>query len=229
MFESTFQIDLGDDIAMLRDAVRDFAQHEIAPRAAEIDSANEFPADLWRKLGELGVMGLTVGEAYGGTALGYLAHMVAMEEISRASACGGPELRRALQPVRQSDPPQRQRGAEAEVPAQADQRRACRRAGDERAGCRLRRGQHGAEGRAARRPLRAQRQQDVDHQRRRRRHGDRLRQDRPADGRARHDGVHRRKGLQGFQPRQASRQARHARLQHAIRCSSRTARCRRTT
>jgi len=89
VFESTFQIDLGDDIGMLRDAVRDFAQHEIAPRAAAIDSANEFPADLWRKLGELGVMGLTVGEAYGGTALGYLAHMVAMEEISRASASVG--------------------------------------------------------------------------------------------------------------------------------------------
>ena len=109
MFESTFQIDLGDDIAMLRDAVRDFAQHEIAPRAAAIDRDNEFPADLWRKLGEIGVMGLTVGEAYGGTGLGYLAHMVAMEEISRASAVGRPELRRALQPVRQPDPPQRQR------------------------------------------------------------------------------------------------------------------------
>ena len=89
MFESTFQIDLGQDIALLRDAVRNFAQHEIAPRAAEIDRVNEFPADLWRKLGELGVLGLTVGEAYGGTALGYLAHIVAMEEISRASASVG--------------------------------------------------------------------------------------------------------------------------------------------
>src|SRR5262245_7922172 len=74
---------------MLRDAVRDFAQHEIAPRAAASDQANEFPADLWRKLGDLGVMGLTVQEAYGGTALGYLAHIVAMEEISRASASVG--------------------------------------------------------------------------------------------------------------------------------------------
>ena len=89
MFESTFQIDLGPDVTMLRDAVCDFAQHEIAPRAAAIDGANEFPADLWRKLGELGVMGLTVEEAYGGTAMGYLAHMVAMEEISRASASVG--------------------------------------------------------------------------------------------------------------------------------------------
>jgi isovaleryl-CoA dehydrogenase len=89
MFESSLSFPLGDDIGMLRDAVRDFAQNEIAPRAAEIDRANEFPADLWRKLGEIGVMGLTVSEAYGGTQMGYLAHMVAMEEISRASASVG--------------------------------------------------------------------------------------------------------------------------------------------
>src|SRR5689334_4103174 len=89
MFESTFSFPLGEDIAALRDAVRDFAQNEIAPRAAEIDKANLFPADLWRKLGELGVMGLTVSEEFGGTQLGYLAHMVAMEEISRASASVG--------------------------------------------------------------------------------------------------------------------------------------------
>jgi isovaleryl-CoA dehydrogenase len=81
--------DLGEDVEMLRAAVRDFAKQEIAPRAAEIDRANEFPADLWRKLGDLGVHGLTVAEEYGGTALGYLAHMVAMEEISRASASVG--------------------------------------------------------------------------------------------------------------------------------------------
>ncbi|HEX5686054.1 MAG TPA: isovaleryl-CoA dehydrogenase [Ideonella sp.] len=89
MFESTFSFPLGEDIAALREAVRDFAQNEIAPRAAEIDKANLFPADMWRKLGELGVMGLTVPEEYGGTQLGYLAHMVAMEEISRASASVG--------------------------------------------------------------------------------------------------------------------------------------------
>ena len=81
--------DLGDTIEMLRDTVRAFAKAEIAPRAAEIDRRNEFPADLWRKLGELGVLGLTVAEEYGGTAVGYLAHMVAMEEISRASASVG--------------------------------------------------------------------------------------------------------------------------------------------
>ncbi|WP_310460939.1 isovaleryl-CoA dehydrogenase [Sphaerotilus sp.] len=89
MFESTFQFPLGDDVAALRDAVRDFAQHEIAPRAADIDRDNLFPHALWKKLGDLGVHGLTVAEEYGGTGLGYVAHMVAMEEISRASASVG--------------------------------------------------------------------------------------------------------------------------------------------
>ena len=81
--------DLGDDIDMLRDSVRNFAASEIAPRAAEIDRANEFPADLWRKFGALGLLGITVDEAHGGTDMGYLAHIVAMEEISRASASVG--------------------------------------------------------------------------------------------------------------------------------------------
>ena len=77
---------LGEDIDALRDAVREFAQKEIAPRAAELDKNDQFPMDLWRKMGELGVLGITVGEEYGGANMGYLAHMIAMEEISRASA-----------------------------------------------------------------------------------------------------------------------------------------------
>src|SRR5450756_953788 len=77
---------LGEDIEALRDAVRAFAQAEIAPRAAESDRSDQFPMDLWRKMGELGVLGITVGEEYGGANMGYLAHMIAMEEISRASA-----------------------------------------------------------------------------------------------------------------------------------------------
>lgn len=80
---------LGEEIDMLRDTVHRFAQAEIAPRAEEIDAQNEFPLDLWPKLGELGVLGITAPEAYGGSNMGYLAHVVAMEEISRASASVG--------------------------------------------------------------------------------------------------------------------------------------------
>ena len=81
--------DLGEDIDMLREAVAAFSQAEIAPRAAETDRTDQFPMDLWRKFGDLGVLGMTVSEEYGGTNMGYLAHMVAMEEISRASASIG--------------------------------------------------------------------------------------------------------------------------------------------
>jgi isovaleryl-CoA dehydrogenase len=81
--------DLGETVDMLRRSVREFAAEEIAPRAAEIDRSNEFPMDLWKKFGDLGLLGVTVEEAYGGSALGYVAHIVAMEEISRASAAVG--------------------------------------------------------------------------------------------------------------------------------------------
>jgi isovaleryl-CoA dehydrogenase len=86
---ATLNFSPGEDIDMLRDTVNRFAAEEIAPRAAAIDEENLFPYDLWRKLGDLGVLGLTVSEEYGGAQLGYLAHMVAMEEISRASAAVG--------------------------------------------------------------------------------------------------------------------------------------------
>ena len=85
----SLNFDLGDSIDLLRDAVQDFAQAEIAPLAAEIDRDNEFPAHLWRKLGDMGLLGITVPEEYGGSGMGYLAHIVAMEEISRASASVG--------------------------------------------------------------------------------------------------------------------------------------------
>jgi len=80
---------LGDEIDALRDAVWQFAKKEIAPRAAQIDKDNLFPVDVWRKLGDMGLLGITVEEDYGGAAMGYLAHIVALEEISRASASVG--------------------------------------------------------------------------------------------------------------------------------------------
>ena len=86
---ASLDFDLGETIGLLRESVREFAASEIAPRAADIDRENAFPADLWRKLGDVGLLGITVDETYGGAGLGYLAHVVAMEEISRASASVG--------------------------------------------------------------------------------------------------------------------------------------------
>ena len=82
----SLNFNLGEEIDMLRDSVKAFADAEIAPRAAEIDETNEFPMDLWRKMGDLGLLGITADEEYGGSGMGYLAHIVTMEELSRASA-----------------------------------------------------------------------------------------------------------------------------------------------
>ena len=84
-----FDTRINDDVDALRDSVQKFAAAELAPRAAEIDRSNEFPADAWRKLGDVGLLGICVAEEYGGSAMGYLAHVVAIEEISRASASVG--------------------------------------------------------------------------------------------------------------------------------------------
>ncbi|ASJ74470.1 isovaleryl-CoA dehydrogenase [Granulosicoccus antarcticus] len=89
MFNETMNFDLGADIEALQSMVQRFAQEEIAPRAAQIDSSNEFPPDLWEKMGEIGLHGITVPEQYGGSGMGYLAHTIAIEEISRASASVG--------------------------------------------------------------------------------------------------------------------------------------------
>ncbi|WP_411358594.1 isovaleryl-CoA dehydrogenase [Pseudidiomarina salilacus] len=86
---SSLNFGLGETAEMIRESVNAFARDEIAPRAAEIDEQNEFPSDLWRKMGDLGLLGMTVPEQYGGSGLGYLEHVIAMEEISRASASVG--------------------------------------------------------------------------------------------------------------------------------------------
>ena len=86
MTYSSLNLDLDETLTALRDSVKAFVTREIAPRAAEIDRENQFPADLWRKLGDMGLLGVTVGEQYGGSDMGYLAHTIVMEEISRASA-----------------------------------------------------------------------------------------------------------------------------------------------
>lgn len=83
------KFDLGDTAEMIRDTVRSFASDELAPRAAEIDATDTFPADMWKKMGDLGLLGITVEEEWGGSGLGYVEHCIAMEEISRASASVG--------------------------------------------------------------------------------------------------------------------------------------------
>ena len=85
----TLNFGLGEELDMLRDAVYQMCRQEIAPRAADIDRDNDFPHDLWKKFGDMGLLGITVDEQYGGSNMGYLAHSVAMEEISRASASVG--------------------------------------------------------------------------------------------------------------------------------------------
>ena len=205
---------LGSDIDMLRDTVRAFAQNKIAPYAAEIDRSNSFPRELWPQLGELGLLGITVEEEWGGAGLGYLAHCVAMEEISRACAAVGlsygAHSNLCVNQIRRNGSDD----AAAPLSAEADFRRACRRAGDVGAGRRLRRGVDAHPRRPQGRPLHSQRLENVDHQRAGRRHARGLRQDRPHRRRPRHHRLPRREDVQGFFHRAKTRQARHARLRH---------------
>ncbi len=86
MFTASMRFDLGEEIAVLRDMVHEWAQERVKPIAATLDRDNVFPRGLWREMGDLGLLGITVPEAYGGAGMGYLAHVVAVEEIARASA-----------------------------------------------------------------------------------------------------------------------------------------------
>jgi isovaleryl-CoA dehydrogenase len=89
MYISSFNHDLSEELVALRDSVRQFASKEIAPFAQDFDKNNHFPLELWRKMGDLGVLGMTVKEEFGGVDMGYLAHVIVAEEISRASAAVG--------------------------------------------------------------------------------------------------------------------------------------------
>ena len=205
---------LGSDIDMLRDTVRAFAQNKIAPHAAEIDRANSFPRQLWPQLGELGLLGITVEEELGGAGLGYLAHCVAMEEISRASAAVGLSYGAHSNLCVNQIPAQRQRRATPPLSAEADLRRACGRAGDVGVRVRLGRGVDAHARRQEGRPLHPQRRENVDHQRAGRRHACGLCQDRPHRRRPRHHCFPCREHVQGIFHRAKTRQARHARLRH---------------
>ena len=205
MYTHTLNFGLGEDIEALRDMVRRFAQDRIAPIAAEIDRSNEFPAHLWAELGALGLLGITADPDFGGSGMGYLAHVVAVEEISPRLGLGRPLLRRPFQSLRQPDQPLGNAGAEGEYLPALCSRRKGRRARHVGIRLRLRRRLDAAERRKAQRPLRAQRHQDVDHQRPRRRHAGRLRQDRSGAQFARHHRLHRREGrCRAFRSRKSS-------------------------
>ncbi len=220
------QFDLGEDVAMLRESLQQFTATEITPRAAQIDRSDQFPMDLWRKFGDLGVLGITVAEDYGGTDMGYLAHIVAMEEISRASASVGlsygAHSNLCVNQINRNGSARRR----SKYLPKLVSRRAGRGAGDERAQRRLGRGVDEAARRLQGRSLGAQRQQDVDHQRARRRPDGHLRQERRR-GRARAASRH-------SWSRRRSRASRSRRSSTSWACAaatpanwcSRTARCR---
>jgi len=128
MFGAAMEFDLGEDVSALREQVHRWAQERVAPLAAEIDQSNQFPVHLWREMGDLGLLGLTVDEEFGGAGMSYLAHTVA----ARKRFCQL-VLWRAFQPLREPDQAQRHPGTKGKIPPQADFGRACGRLGDVRA------------------------------------------------------------------------------------------------
>ena len=134
-----FDFALGEMADAIRDTTQRFAAAKIAPLAARIDGEDWFPRELWPAMGDLGLHGITVAEADGGLGLGYLEHVIAVEEVSRASASVGlsygAHSNLCVNQIRRWGSPAQKR----EIPAQADQRRACRQPGDVRGRCRQRR------------------------------------------------------------------------------------------
>lgn len=156
---------LGETLDLLREQVRGFVDRELAPRAAAIDRDNQFPTDMWGKLGDMGLLGITAPEQHGGAGLGYLAHALVMEEISRGSASvalsyGAHSNLCVNQICRNGSAEQQARYLPRLISGEH-----VGGARHERTQRRLRRGQHATARRAPRRSLRAQRQQDVDNQR----------------------------------------------------------------
>jgi hypothetical protein len=204
---------LGEDINLLREAVQAFAAVEIAPRAAEIDRVNEFPADLWKKFGDMGLLGMTAGEEYGGTDMGYLAHIVALEEISRASAsvglsygahsnlCVNQIRRNGSEAQRQKYLPKLISGDHVGALAMSEPN-----AGSDVVSMKLK-----AEKKGDRYVLNGAKMWITNGGRR---YPGRLREDRPRGRRPRHDRLHRREGDEGFLARHPPRQAGHARLEY---------------
>ena len=197
---------------MLRDSVAGFAADRIAPLAERIDREDWFPRALWPEMGALGLHGITVSEEDGGAGLGYLEHCVAMEEISRASGSVGLSYGAhsnlcVNQIFRWGDTEQKARYLPKLISGEHLGALAMSEAGR-----RLRRGVDEAARREARRPLRAERHEILDHQRAAGRHARRLRQDRPGGRFARHHRFHRGEGLCRLLRSAEARQARHARL-----------------
>ena len=219
------QFMLGEDIEMLRDAVATFAAKEITPRAAEVDRTDQFPMDLWKKFGDLGVLGMTVAEEYGGANMGYRAHGRDGRDLARIGI-DRPVVRRALEPVREPDPPQRHGSAKAEIPAEARVGRNIGALAMSEPNA-ARRRQHEAARRQAR-PLRAERHEDVDHERPRLRHA---RRHAKTDVEANSRGITAfivEKGMKGFSVAQSSTSSACAARTRASWCS-RTSKCRKKT
>ena len=217
-FTPVMDFDLGETAALLRQQVEAFATREIAPRATQIDSENAFPKDLWSKMGALGVLGVTVAEEYGGAGLGYLEHVIIMEEISRASASVGlsygAHSNLCVNQIHRNGSEEQKRrylpglvsGAQVGALAMSEPG-----AGSDVTSMQLHAERRGDE-------LYSERFEDVGDERSRRRRPYCLRQNATGSGRAWHHRLYRRTRIQGLQLRPQARQAWHARLEHLRTC-----------